>query len=345
MSSSALVFALALAVAAPGCAVTPQFLPEPPPPHERPALPESPRPEIPPPGPDGREVRGADALVRLCEALRDEDAMPFSGSEVQQARAREAHGQRRMAAVEEGYVVVVPSGGFGFRRYELDERRLVIDTDRPFVLAQGVELAAVDVNAPLAFELAPEAAETVLRDHAAGRLAARLVFKPAPSDLNRDGCARASGGRIIKLPARVMSYVLARADGTALASGSTELAHEMGATSPVRTPEITLGRPRTADGREASDAVSASLRQLGPALLPCYDKALAARPNLRGTLVMDLRFTGDGRVESSRTEMSTVRDDGLASCATAQLTKTRLPGITAPLRLSVPITFGGKEDR
>src|SRR5262245_61251868 len=91
-----------------------------------------PTPEPPPgqPGPGprsaadasalpSRDLRGARDVARLCEALRDEDGIVFDGNEVQRARARDAHHERRMRAADGPYVVLVPAAGFDFRRYEL----------------------------------------------------------------------------------------------------------------------------------------------------------------------------------------------------------------------------------
>src|SRR4051812_15002862 len=107
-------FALALA-----CART-QPAAEPPAAGPPPAAP-APAPTADRGGP--RDVGGADGLARLCDALRDEDGMPFDGNEVAQARAREEHQRRRLQAVDETYAVQVPAAGFAFRGYDLDDRR------------------------------------------------------------------------------------------------------------------------------------------------------------------------------------------------------------------------------
>jgi hypothetical protein len=49
---------------------------------------------------------------------------------------------------------------------------------------------------------------------------------------------------------------------------------------------------------------TAANKTLGPALLPCYRKALEARPNLRGTLVLETRVTADGKLESPKMQSS-----------------------------------------
>ncbi len=303
---------------------------------------------VPPPArpaPGGAEL-GADGIARLCETLRDEDGIPFEGNDVLRARAREEHQRRRVAAADAGYVAVVPPPGFRFRGYDIDERRMSIDTSRAFVLADGVELFAADRDTAVSFELAPDAAEALLKDHASGGNALRLVFRPARSDMRKDVCVRASGGRVVRLPVAILSFALLGRDGTPVAQGQTaELAEVALATTPVATPEVRVGRPRTEEGREVSDQVAAGAGALGPALLPCYEKALQQRPTLRGTLVLDLRVVGDGRVEAPRMEMSSLGDEVMVACAVARTAKARLTGIAGPVRLSLPVAFGAKEDR
>jgi outer membrane biosynthesis protein TonB len=78
-------------------------------------------------------------------------------------------------------------------------------------------------------------------------------------------------------------------------------------------------------------------------LLPCYQKALEARPSLRGTLVLGIKVGPDGSIEESRMELSSLGDEFLAACAAAKIGKARLT--TGPGRISVTVVFGSKDDR
>jgi hypothetical protein len=289
-----------------------------------------------------RDVGGADGLARLCDVLRDEAGMPFEGNEVARARARDEHERRRLQAVEETYTVQVPAAGFAFRGYDLGDRRLSVDTGRSFVLADGVELVSADREANLSFSLAPEAAETALKGHEQTRVNLRLVFRPAQSQLRRDACMRLSGGRVVKLPVDVLAFALLSPDGATIARGQTG---DYPDETPVATPQVTVARPRTVEGREIPETVAtAASKALAPALLPCYRKALEARPNLRGTLVIELRVLADGKVESPRMQMSSLGDEDLVACSMAKAARAHLAGVGATPRMSLPVTFGGKED-
>jgi hypothetical protein len=319
--------------------------------HNPPA--EAPPPAGPPPAPPApaaapehggpRDLGGADGLVRLCNALRDEDAMSFDGNEVAQARAREQHERLRAQAAEDTYAVLVPAGGFGFRGYDLSDRRLTLDSGRSFVLADGIELASTDRDGNLAFALAPEAAETALKSHEQSRLNLRLVFRPAHSELRRDACVRLSGGRVVKLPVEVLAFALVGPDGATLSRGQVG---DYPDETPVATPQVTVAKPRTVEGREIPDAVAtAANKALGPALLPCYRKALESRPNLRGTLVIELRVMADGHIESPKMQMSSLGDEALVACSVQKAAHAHLAGVGATPRMSLPVTFGSKEDR
>jgi hypothetical protein len=321
-----------------GCATPPSVPAEPTPITTTAARPRAPRALQ---HSDGtRDVGGADGVAGLCEALRDADDVEYAGNEVQQARAHEEQARRRALAAEGTYAVQIPPGGFGFRGYDLDGRKLELDTARTLVLADGVELVVTNTDRPFVVGLAPESAERVLKEHERGLVGLKVVFRPARSDLRKDACLRLSGGHVVKLPADVLAFALVGPGGKSIARSVTaDYVDE----SPVSAPLVSVGRPRTAEGREVPDAVVTAARALGPALLPCYQKALEAKPNLRGTLVLDLRVLGDGRVEAPRMVMSTLSDDALVACAIQRAGRAKLAA-NAAAHLSLPVTFQSKDD-
>jgi hypothetical protein len=286
-------------------------------------------------------LAGPDGVVRLCEALRDEDGIDFDGNEVERERAREEHLRAREQAAVATYAVPIPADGFAFRGYDLEGHRLAIDTSRNFVLADGVELVATDRKAALAFDLPADVAQQTLRSQASRDLALQLVVRPVSSDLRRDGCVRLSGGRVVKLPVDVLAYTLTSRSGAVVASGHTP---DYVDDAPVTAPAVSVGRPRSHEGREVSEAVASAARGLGPSFLPCYEKALQGRPNLRGTLVLDVRVLADGRIDSPRMQVSSLGDETLVACAVSRAARARLAGVSSATRLSLPVSFGAKSD-
>ena len=315
----------------------------PPPPVAAPPLPSQlPLPPAPRnPGAAGAfAVEGDEGLARLCETLRDENAMTFPGNAVAQAQEREAHAISRQDAERRRYVAVVPAQGFALGSYELGERRLLLDTGRGFRLAENAELLTTLETGAIGFHLSPEAADQVLVKRAASKLFLRVVFRPTYSKLRQQSCLWISGGGVVKMEIDVEAVALLALDGSRLAQGDNSPGSDLDA--PVKRPQIVIKRPRSATGGDVPDTLARASAELGPLLLPCYRKALEMRPSLRGTLVLGIRLGPDGSVEESRMELSSLGDEALAACATAKVSKAKLAAGSA--RLSVTVVFGSRDD-
>jgi hypothetical protein len=286
-------------------------------------------------------VEGDDGLARLCESLRDENSIAFSGNAVAQAQAREAHTRRRQEAEHRRYVALVPAQGFALANYELGERRLVLDTSRGFRLADGAELITNLETGVLGFRLPPENADHVLAERAAGKLYLRVVFRPTYSKMRQQACLWISGGSVVKMEIELEAVALLTPDGLRLAQGDNNPGADLD--TPVSRPQILIKRPRSPNGADVSETLAKAAKELAPHLLPCYRKALESRPGLRGTLVLGLRLGADGSVEESRMELSSLGDEALAACAVGAAGKAKLAA--GPGRMSVTAEFGSKDDR
>jgi hypothetical protein len=307
-------------------------------------------PQAPPAAPlrkpgEATSIVGPDALVGLCQTLRDETATDFPGNPVEQARASAAHAERRQAAETASYVTVVPASGFSFRSYQIGEHRLLLDTDRSFVLGDGAELFASSKDAPPGFSLAPDFAERVLGDRASGRLGLQLVFRPARSELRKDACMWLSGGHVVKLGIDVVAAALLGPDGGVVARGDTGDYGAPNGGLPVRSPAVTARRPRGPDGKDVPDAIAELFSPLSRAAQPCYQRVLLVRPALRGTVVLAIRLAASGKVDEARVEMSSLGDDAVTACVVASARSTTLPGIAAGQRYSVPLQFASADER
>jgi hypothetical protein len=316
----------------------------PPPPEEfAPRL--APPPAAPSKPGDATNILGSEALVGLCQALRDETTLDFPSNPVEQARASAAHAERRQSAQAATYVTVLPASGFSFRSYQIGEHRLVLDTDHSFVLDDGAELFASSKDSPPGFSLAADLAERLLGERAAGRLGLRLVFRPAHSELRKGSCLWLGGGRVVKLEIDVVAAALLGPDGSVVARGDTGEYADPGAGLPVRSPKVTLKRPRGADGKDVSDATAESLSTLSTAAQPCYQRVLLVRPTLRGTLVLAIRVGAGGKIDEARVEMSSLGDDAVTACVSTAASKTTLLGVSAGQRFSVPLQFAAADER
>jgi len=294
---------------------------------------------------EATSVGGAEALVGLCESLRDETAKDFPGNPVEQAKASAAHAERRQAALDGSYVTVVPANGFSFRSYQIGERRLLLDTDRTFVLGDGAELFASSRDTPPGFSLEPDLAERLLGERSDGRLSLRLVFRPAHSEMRKDACMWLSGGHVVKMEIDVVAAALLGADGNVVGRGDTGEYGDPTAGIPVRSPKVTVKKPRDHLGKDLPDATAGAFAPLSGSTLPCYQRVLIVRPALRGTLVLAVRVGSGGKLDDARVEISSLGDDAVSACVIAAANKTTLSGLGAGQRFSVPLQFGSAEER
>ncbi len=285
-----------------------------------------------------RRIDGGAGLVALCDALGDEGSATFSGNEVEQARARERHRSHRIEAVSSRYQIDIGTDGYRFGDYDLSEKRVVV-ANRSFVVGGGSEIYAAD-NVTLAFPLGAEAAERALKLHDEGTLTLRLVFRPAPSDMRNELCLRLGGG-IAKLAAEIQAAYLVGVNGATLAVFETqEFAQVMSSVSPVAQPAVAIDAVMGDDGAEVPAAVSAGARALEPDLLTCYRETLAARPNVRGKVVVRADLTKDGVLSGARMEVSSVGDEALVACTIKRVNGARLAATPKPRAVFVPINFG-----
>lgn len=306
--------------------------------------PPRPAPLSPPGRGQAARVEGAEGLTRLCDVLRDESGVQFSGNAVEQARTYESHTQRRQAALAGRYVTVVPPGGFTFRNYDLGAHRLVLDTNRSLVLGEGAELFVPSQDQSAGFALRPELADRVLAQQAEGKISLQLLFRPSSSQLRKDACVWLGGGRVVKLEIELVAAALLGPDGAVLARADTGEYADASLGSPVRSPRVTVRKPRSGDGRDISPAVTQALGVLAHKAQPCYERVLIVRPDLRGTLVLGVRTTSGGRVDAAHVEMSSLGDDALTACVSASATKATISGAAAGQRFSVPLQFSSADD-
>jgi len=317
-------------------------------PRPAPGLPPAPPPaavlSTPQGSGDATGINGPDGLTRLCESMRDEASMSFPGNAVEQARAFEAHAERRQAALVGRYVSVLPASGYAFRGYELGERRLVVDTDRNLVLGDGAVLFAPSKDPAPGFALGPDLADRLLAQRADGKVALRLIFRPAASQLRREACVWLGGGRMVKLEIEIVGAALVAPDGKVLARADTGEYADSSLTAPVRSPKVTMSKPRASNGKEIPADLATALATLAEKAQPCYERVLLARPALRGTLVLGIRIGTGGRVESPHVEMSSLGDDTLTGCVATSAGKATIAGASTGQRFSVPMQFGSAEE-
>lgn len=293
---------------------------------------------------EAASVEGPEGLTRLCEALRDEASLTFPGNAVEQARAFEAHAQRRQTALAGRYVTVVPASGFAFRNYDLAERKLLLDTERGLVLGDGAELSVPSEDPAPGFAVGPDLADRILSQRTEGKLGLRLIFRPSGSQLRKDTCVWLGGGRVVKLVIDLVAAALVSPEGAVVARANAGDYADAALGIPVRSPQVVVSKPHTANGKDLPASLVAALAVLAERAQPCYERVLLVRPALRGTVVLGFRVGAGGRVEAPRIEMSSLADDAVTECVAKAAVKVSIPGASVGQRLSVPLHFRSAEE-
>jgi hypothetical protein len=163
--------------------------------------------------------------------------------------------------------------------------------------------------------------------------------------LRKDGCLWLSGGHVVKMEIDIVAAALLGADGSVVGRGDTGDYGDPTAGLPVRSPKVTVKKPRDHLGKDVSDAATGAFAPLSNAVLPCYQRVLIVRPALRGTMVLAVRIGNGGKPDETRVEISSLADDAVTACVVAAANKTALSGLGAGQRYSVPLQFGSADDR
>ncbi len=278
---------------------------------------------------------------KLCAALRPEgDPRVRPSEEVARGRQRAEAAARRRELLMASYVTDIPAAGWLLREYDDESHRLEPELSRSLRLGDGVDLAPlVAEDDDFGWALKPEQAEQLARERAKGALTLRVAYRLAQGDLSPDPCVRISGGRILRLRVEPTGVAAVGADGRVRAAmGSLQL--ELGP-RPIDAPEVRVGRPALPPGRNP-DAWNLASQALHALFRDCYEQGLRGNAMLRGSLVLGISVTNEGKVERVRTEIDALGDEAVAACAT-----TKLRGAGGfPHRatnLSLPVFFSARE--
>jgi hypothetical protein len=312
---------------------------------EKDRSPPSQKMEIPKPDANGViTLNRPEALVQLCETLREPGLDTVQGSAVEQERQAARRGQERHEILNSRFVAFIPSTGFAFSTYDMESRRLLLDQGRQWSLGEGAELIPIPQDPIPGFAVGPELADRLMVQRASSRLALRAHFRIAGSQIRKDPCAWISGGHVVRMEIDLLGTALLAPDGTILARGDTGEFADGSLAMPVKNPRLILQTPRTNDGKEAPAATVATLATLKETALPCYTAILANNPGIRGTLVLGFRVGIAGQVESPHAEMSSLGNDELVRCVAGKASQLKITGLPAGTRMSLPMLFSGKDD-
>jgi hypothetical protein len=286
-------------------------------------------------------------LRRICDIVRPDGQVKFTGNEVERGKARSEYRKRRQAALERFYLVTVPSLAFSFREYDVSERKLTLETRKPLGVGEGVEVgfAAGDDEPELAAAVGPQPAEVIVLLRGKGKLGLRMSVKLDPGQTG-DPCTRSPTRKSVKVTVEPLAFELVEA-------GKVEKMHYRGelpgyddalhGSVPVKGARVRFGKPSVGQG-EASAALIAALRTLEPGLLQCYRAGLENNARLRGALVVGFKLDAGGRVLHASAEINSLGDDQVTTCAVAHVRAHRFTKGVRPGRVSVPVYFQSQDD-
>ena len=278
-------------------------------------------------------LRDWKAASELCETMRTENSVRFSGDEVERGRARAAYQERRGRALSEFYRTTVVSSGFSFGEYDVASGQLPLDLGRSMRVSDGLELSlGPDLDDDFSFTVSEAEASDIVRAREQGRLMLGVTFRlAAPGELP-DPCVRLGGGRSLKVRVEPLTFVLRDLGGKILGKAAS--------THGIDAEEVTANtahvRAETGEGKPAPGA-----SELEEALLKCYRSGLEKNSRLRGTMTLALTLGGGGAVSQIRTELDSIADSDVTSCTLGRVKAHKFGG--GSRNLSLTLHFGGSQ--
>jgi hypothetical protein len=280
-------------------------------------------------------------LKRLCEMVRPDSRVKFTGDEVERGRARAEHRRRRTAALERYYQVTVPAAGFRFREYDVGEKRLTLETRRSFGVAPGVELVVPtgDDEPDMVARVAAGPATQVVRLRGKGKLGLRVTLRLLPGP-HGDPCSRVAARRATRVAVDPLAFELVE-------MGKVEIVHyrgELPGYHEAVQAVVRFGKP-SAGSVDAPASLVQALRGLESGLLQCYRKGLEGNARLRGALVVGFHVDAAGHVTHAKAEINSLGDDAVTACVLARVSAFRLAkALRGGGRVSVPVYFQAADD-
>jgi len=234
-------------------------------------------------------------LREICAAFREQNGEPAPG-----VTTAPSHGQ----ALSRIYQLQVPSKGFSFGRYHVDEEELELDPSHPLRALEGaltLDLANAD---DVAFRATPAQMKEWTGAKRDGKLSLTVYFRPSG-----DACAGNAAAHVFRLEGAPLWFQLEGAAGVVAAADEEGLPVERpGSARTVRVSKVLLD-----SDAPLPDAGKNRLSVAQSALDRC---AQAARRH--GSLVVSFAVQ-EGRVRNPQVIMDAARDEDTARCVTEAL--------------------------
>jgi hypothetical protein len=253
-----------------------------------------------------------EAQVReLCSALRDSGVM-LETDPAAAAAARRDKQRAYREALSRVYRVEVPSNGFSFGQYRLEQQELELDGSRPLRAVGGALSLDLDGADEVAFHASPDQVKTWDGAKRAGALSLVVVFQPTGGR-----CAGNPAAGIFRLDGAPVRWELR--SGSAAVAASDEDGYPIDA-KPGQAHVLKVQRVALESDPTGQPPPGGRLASVQPELDRCAQQA-----HRSGSLVVTFAVQG-GRVHDPQVIMDAVRDDQVSSCVARALANAPIEG-------------------
>jgi hypothetical protein len=269
----------------------------------------------------------------LCETLDPPERAPLAGDVVERSRALADREVKREGALAARYQVKIAPERLVFAEYDRDRGELSLSDRAWLTTARGALRVWMLEDRGLPVTAEPGLAERIVKAAARKALTLTLTFD-LPDD-DEVACAHPAGSRAWALGVEPFGWEYS-ADGRVLARGGEGRDRPMVSAAQGAVPRVEVSDPIGAEGAaELRGAVAARSKDLER----CYARALAATPDLDGSVVAELDLGGGGGAPRAvRVAIDSVQDPGLTSCVAGVLAATAFPKGPATVA-ALPIHF------
>jgi hypothetical protein len=269
----------------------------------------------------------------LCDTLDPpERAAARAPDAVQRSRILADREAKRAAALDVRYRVRTAPDRRAFA-YDADARELSLSEHAWLWTAGGVLRVWPTEDAALPVPAEAAVAERIVKAAGQGKLTMTLTFG-LPDD-DEAACAHPAGARRWSLGVEPWSWEYA-VDGEVLARGGEGRDRPLVTMAKGALPHVEVAEPV---GAGASDDLRSAIAARTRDLERCYRRALAAVPDLDGSVVAEVDLgDGGGAPRAVRVAIDSVQDDGMTACVQGVLAATTFPRGAAALAM-VPIHF------
>ena len=254
-------------------------------------------------------------VAELCKALQPTERQNFAGNVAAKAQAKAAFEKEQERVKHTHFLLELGWGNFTVSEWDETEKVARLSTERPFRAFRGA-LTLFDAGRDeIELDAVEGEAASLKEGLSKGTLTLALLFKPAEEE----------GAACVVSKAKTYAFsmdllgVELREKGRTLARSVRDELQAMPSAQGKPTVEI-----RAAAGGECKDCAPELVEavvKLSPELVTCYAAALAKKPTLDGSLVLQVHSGKPGELVAATVIADSLDDAALLACTKAAVAK------------------------